>query len=103
MSCVLCILFVPPFTNQYLCTTLCVLNHIDIIITEGTLMIRRVVHLSLKNVFKHVLTSCYNKRLTHACKHLMCCEEITVRLDCLKMVSVESETRRSIVWYISVD
>ena len=38
----------------------------------------------------------------------MCCDEFTVRLGFLKMVSVDSETRRIcdlayIVWYISVD
>jgi hypothetical protein len=86
-----CILFVPPFINQYLCTTLCVLNHIDILITEGTVMICKVVHLRLEKL------RLYNKRSTYACKHLMCCEEFTVRLN---MVSVDSETRRSGNWYV---
>jgi len=89
--CVPCILFVPPFFNQYLCTTICVLNHIDRLITEGTLMICKVVHLCLKKL------RLYNKRSTDACKYLTCCEEFTVRLGFLKRVSVDSETCR--MWF----
>lgn len=36
-----------------------------------------------------------NLRLISDCDHLMCCEEIAVRMDSLKMVSVETETRFS--------
>jgi hypothetical protein len=42
-----------------------------------------------------------NDRLS-ACNHLTCCEEFTVRMSCLKMVSVDTETHRSgnsdVIW-----
>ena len=74
-------------------------------ITEGTLMIFKVAHLCFKK-----LRPC-NERSASVYNHLMCCEQFTVGRGSLKMVSVDTETRRIVifiydlaqtVWLISV-
>ena len=63
---------------------------VDLHFTEGTLMMFKVVHLCFKK-----LRLCY-ERSASACNHFTCCEQFAVGRGSLKMVPVDTETRRNV-------
>jgi hypothetical protein len=63
---------------------------VDLHITEGTLLIFKVVRLCFRK-----LEPC-NERPKSAYGHVMCCEQFTVRRCSLKMVPLDTETFRNV-------
>ena len=75
-----------PFVDQHLCTTLCKLNYI--VVSAPTLF----------GIYRQRLQGlCY---ASNYCNHLMFREEFSVRQGSLKIVSVDTETRRSSNYYV---
>jgi len=95
--CILCLMFVTPFINQHLMPyPMYTRSHINY--SSGALLlfidtILRQTRLTMFSETHHMITNtCWGS--ASASNHLTCFDELSVKRDCLRMLSMNTKTHR---------